>query len=188
MANRLKSRTILNLVGVTKADKLLDAGTQTLPLERLAQNVAYNIYVTTSRQLHLTHDQESAFGGLTTERGLPLAQAFDQVIRDTAYDNDLTKRPRIDRVSRKRLEELADGLFLDRIPREERDILIDAVIPSKPEDSDERIVMLILRVVQPSRPAIVWATHECTEQPTVDGPLLAQLLAKLRVGEDLWRP
>jgi hypothetical protein len=49
------------------------------------------------------------------------------------------------------------------------------------------IVMLILRVVQPSRPAI-WATHECTEQPTVDGPLLAQLLAKLRVGEDLWRP
>src|SRR6266508_190713 len=36
MANRLKSRTILNLVGVTKADKLLDSGTRTVPLERLA--------------------------------------------------------------------------------------------------------------------------------------------------------
>jgi hypothetical protein len=137
LANRLKSRSILNLVGVTKADKLLDAGRKTLPLQRLAQNVAYNIYVTTSRQLNLTHDKNANFAGLTKERGIDLAKAFDLVIRDTTYAKGLAKNPRLDQVSIKMLEELSDGLFLDRIPREERDILIDAVVPPKPED-DER--------------------------------------------------
>jgi hypothetical protein len=82
MANRFKSRSILNLVGVTKADKLLDSGESALPMERLAQQVAYNIYVTTSRQLNLTHDENGAFAGLTKERGIELAKAFDRVIHD----------------------------------------------------------------------------------------------------------
>jgi len=133
MANRLKSRAILNLVGVTKADKLLDSGVGTLPLERLAQQVAYNIYVTISRQLNLTHDENGAFAGLVAERGLKLAQAFDQVIAHTAYGKELSKDTRTNRVARKHLEELADGVFLDAIPREERNLLIDAVIPPKPE-------------------------------------------------------
>jgi hypothetical protein len=76
LANRMQSKTILNLVGVTKADELLRGEGQRLPLPRLAQNIAYNIYVTTSRQLHLTHDEGSAIGGLTKDRGLKLAVAL----------------------------------------------------------------------------------------------------------------
>lgn len=67
MANRLKSRTILNLVGVTKADALLDAGQRTLPLGRLAQNIAFNIYVTASRQLRRSHGR--------SRRGLSIARS-----------------------------------------------------------------------------------------------------------------
>jgi len=133
MANRLKSRSILNLVGVTKADKLLNSSDNTLPMERLAQQVAYNIYVTTSRQLNLTHAENSAFAGLTKERGIELAKAFDRVIDGTTYGKELGRDARKNRVMRKRLEELADGVFLDRIPAEERNILIDAVVPQKPE-------------------------------------------------------
>jgi len=54
-------------------------------MERLAQQVAYNIYVTTSRQLNLTHDENSAFAGLTKERGVELAKAFGRVIDGTTY-------------------------------------------------------------------------------------------------------
>lgn len=136
LANRLKSRTILNLVGVTKADKLLDSGVSILPLERLAQQVAYNIYVTTSRQLNLTHDQNGAFAGLVAERGVKLAQAFDRVIAETGYGKELSRDTRKNRVARKRLEELADGVFLDSTPCEERNLLIDAVIPPKPEPNE----------------------------------------------------
>jgi hypothetical protein len=140
MANRLKSRSILNLVGVTKADKLLDSGESTLPMERLAQQVAYNIYVTTSRQLNLTHDENSAFAGLTKERGVELAKSFDRAIDSTAYGKDLARDARKNRITRRRLEELADGVFLDRIPGEERTILIDAIIPQKPEHGEQERV------------------------------------------------
>jgi hypothetical protein len=136
MANRLKSRSILNLVGVTKGDKLLDSAGNTLPLERLAQQVAYNIYVTTSRQLNLTHDENNAFAGLTKERGIELAKAFDQLIGGTTYGKALASDARKNRIARKQLAEIADGVFLDRIPREERNILIDAIIPRKPESGE----------------------------------------------------
>ena len=139
LANRLKSRDIGNLVGVTKASKLLDSGRQNFPLRRLVQQIAFNVYVTTSRQLHLTHDEmDSGLSGLTKERGLRLAQAFDATIRDTAYGRQLERRPTIDKTSRDALEELADGVFLDRIPRGEREILIDAIMPPKPETEEER--------------------------------------------------
>lgn len=45
LANRMQSKSILNLIGVTKANDLLRDEGQRLPLGRLAQNIAYNIYV-----------------------------------------------------------------------------------------------------------------------------------------------
>jgi hypothetical protein len=138
LANRMQSKTILNLVGVTKADELLRDEGQRLPLRRLAQDIAYNIYVTTSRQLHLTHDEGSVIGGLTEDRGLKLAEAFDAQVANSAYDRVLRRNSRIDNTSRRALEEIADNLFLDKLPRAERDILIDAVLPKQPFDTRER--------------------------------------------------
>ena len=138
LANRMQSKTILNLVGVTKADELLSHKGQRLPLRRLAQNIAYNIYVTTSRQLHLTHDEGSVIGGLTEDRGLKLAEAFDAQFANSAYDRALRRNPRLDNTSRRVLGEIADKLFLDKLPGAERNILIEAVLPKKPFDARER--------------------------------------------------
>ena len=137
-ANRMQSKTILNLIGVTKADELLRDEGQRLPLRRLAQNIAYNIYVTTSRQLHLTHDEGSVIGGLTEGRGLKLAEAFDSQVANSAYDRALRRNSRLANTSRRALKEIADNLFLDKLPRVERDILIDAVLPKQPFDTRER--------------------------------------------------
>jgi hypothetical protein len=138
LANRMRSKTILNLVGVTKADELLRGEGQRLSLPRLAQIIAYNIYATTSRQLHLTHDEGSVIGGLTEERGLKLADAFNAQIANSAYDRLLQRNPRLDSTSRSVLDEIADSLFLDKLPRTERDILIDAILPKQPFDARER--------------------------------------------------
>ena len=75
---------------------------------------------------------------LTKERGVRLAQAFDAAVRDTAYGRQLDRRPTMDKTSLDALEELADGVFLDRIPRAEREILIDAIMPQNPETDQER--------------------------------------------------
>jgi hypothetical protein len=126
------------LVGVTKADELLDTGRRRLPLPRLAQNIAFNIYVNSSLQLNLTHATPKNFPGLTEDRGLALARAFDSIIRDSAYGGDLARRPRLDSVTRGRLEELAESLSLEIIPRDERDILINTIMPVEPVDDAER--------------------------------------------------
>ena len=133
LANRMQSKTILNLVGVTQADELLRDEGQRFPLRRLAQNIAYNIYVTTSRQLHLTHDEGSAIGGRTKACGHSSLQ-----VANTAYDRALRRNPRLDTTSRRALEEVADNIFLDKIPRAERDILINSVLPKQPVDLKER--------------------------------------------------
>ena len=66
MANLLRDRSATNLVGRDKAVSLLDSGKSTLPLEPLVQNVAYNIYASAARQLHLTVNRRgilTRFGG-----------------------------------------------------------------------------------------------------------------------------
>ena len=59
MANVLHDRAILNLIGVGKARSLVDAGRRTLPLDPLVQNIAFNIYASSSRQLGLTFQTDS---------------------------------------------------------------------------------------------------------------------------------
>jgi hypothetical protein len=138
LSNRMQSRTTRNLVGVEKADVLLGAEGQSVPLSRLARNIAYNIYVTTSRQLHLTHEQGSVIGGLTEERGLKLAEAFEAQIADSAYDRALNKNPHVDSIKRSHLEEIADAVSIDAVPAAEQKILIDAILPRQPFDLRER--------------------------------------------------
>ena len=61
MANILHDKSTRNLVGVGKAGDLLTKGRRTVPLQRLVQNIAFNIYVSASRQLNLTHEMDSGF-------------------------------------------------------------------------------------------------------------------------------
>jgi hypothetical protein len=61
MANRLHSKAITNLVGVEGADKLLENGKGRLPLKKLAQNIAFNAYISSTRQLHMTKRTDTGF-------------------------------------------------------------------------------------------------------------------------------
>jgi len=137
MANRLTSRSIIQLVGADGADKELDTGKKRLDLKRLAKNIAFNIYVVSSRQLNLTKQADSGLTKLSEQRGEALAKEFDKAIQGSVYGARLAKSPRINKISRAELQALAGSLAVAPIPRGERDILIDAVIPSKPIDAAE---------------------------------------------------
>jgi hypothetical protein len=136
MANLIHDRNTIALVGANEARKRVDKQQKTLPLSQLVQNIAFNIYVTSSRQLNLTHLRDSGFSGLVEDRGLKLARAFDRVICKYDYGNRLAKRPIFDRVPRSELDELSRHVLLDHIPAEERAILIDALMPVHPEDDE----------------------------------------------------
>lgn len=138
LANRLNSRTVTQLVGVDGADKALDSGNEMLPLKRLAKNIAFNAYVASSRQLNLTKSVDSGLNKLSEERGEALAKEFDKVVRDTAYGSRLAENAATANISREELEELAGPLSIASIPRGEREILIEAIIPSRPIDAAEQ--------------------------------------------------
>jgi hypothetical protein len=138
MANRLHSRTITNLVGVEGADKLLDTGKSRLPLGKLAQNIAFNAYISSTRQLHMTELTDTGFNGLVQERGGALAREFDRIIQRSSYGPRLAKKPHADSILRSDLEELSAEVSLEAIPRGERDILVDILLPARPVDVPEK--------------------------------------------------
>ena len=137
MANRSKSRSIIQLVGAQGADTELDTGKKKLDLKRLTKNIGFNIYVAASRQLNLTKEADSGLSKLSEERGEVLAKEFDKALKDTAYAARLAKTPRTAKISRDELNELAKPLSVVTIPRGERDILLDVVIPPKPTGAAE---------------------------------------------------
>jgi hypothetical protein len=51
----------LGKVGVEGADKLLEDGKGRLPLKKLAQNIAFNAYISSTRQLHMTKQTDTGF-------------------------------------------------------------------------------------------------------------------------------
>jgi hypothetical protein len=138
MANRSKNRSLIQLVGAKKANEELDTDKKKLKLQRLTQNIAFDIYVASSRQLNLTKRADSGLNKLSDKRGEALAKEFDKVLQGTAYGKRLAKNPRIATISRDELDELAGPMSIVSIPRGERNILIDVIMPSEPIDPAER--------------------------------------------------
>lgn len=138
MANRSRSRLVTKLVGSVEADRELDRGRKTLALKRLTKNIAFNIYVASSRQLNLTKPTKSGLNKLSSQRGEALAKEFDKVIRNSSYGSRVSRNPRIKNISREHLGKLAVPLAVEALPRAERDILIDTVLPAEPVDAAEQ--------------------------------------------------
>lgn len=137
MANRTLGLAVNNLVGVDGANEALATGKKTLPLKKLAQNIALNAYIASTRQLNLTKQAEHGLNKLSEQRGLLLAKEFDKVLHGTAYGIRLSKKPDTDKITREELQELAEPMSILSIPRGERDILIDVIMPEAPLSSAE---------------------------------------------------
>lgn len=132
MANLTHVRTLTGLIGPQVGGGRIDSDDDPLSLEPLVQQLAINIYANASSQLHLTFESPSGIPGVTEERGLPLAQCFGNSIKNTAYAQRLVTDPTINTISRAELAELGSLVAVDNLLPDERDMLIDALIPPDP--------------------------------------------------------
>ena len=160
MANVVRDRSTQRLVGITEAIKRVDKGTAALSLEPLVQQIALNIYASSSVDLGLTFASDSGVMGLSKERGAKLAQAFEVCVEKTRYANRLAAKKSILRIPRTEIDELAKRFLLDELPAREATILIDALMPPEPR----------LNSVEPSRltplTILLWLAHEKSAIPT----------------------
>ena len=69
---------------------------------------------------------------------MPLAKEFDKIIQRSSYGPRLAKKPRLDSILRSDLEGFSEDVFLEAIPRGERDILVDILLPGNPVDLAEK--------------------------------------------------
>jgi hypothetical protein len=175
MANLLQDRDTLNLVGANAARKRLDSGRKTLPLGKLVQNIAFNIYISSSRDLHLTHVMDSGFNGITKDRGLALAEAFEKVVAGSSYADRLRRQPTLERVPRDELEDFPKSISLDRIPAEEKAVLVGTLMPALPENNERRRLenyALLLWLSQKKRAPVEEAdVFAAALEPSEDVPL-----------------
>jgi hypothetical protein len=69
---------------------------------------------------------------------VPLAKEYDKIIQRLSYGPRLAKKPGLDSILRSDLEELSGDVFLEAIPRGERDILVDILLPGDSVDLAEK--------------------------------------------------
>lgn len=138
LGNLLVDPTTTGLIGSTKGHDLLASGEDPLPLVRLVNQLAVSAYAGPSDhdQLGLTYARPSGVPGLTEERGLPLAAAVDEMLAETAFAKQLARRPKTRSVSRKALRQLGRAYPIGRPKGQERDLLLDALLPPAPKGAE----------------------------------------------------
>ncbi len=132
LGNLTQDRAISGLIGWKQALERLDANTPRVAISALVQSPASTIYAGPSDQLGITRSREQAVPGLVAERGVPLATALDRTLsRIPLIESLLSKRDLAD-VSLDELRELGAVARIDRIPEDERELLIAAIVPDSP--------------------------------------------------------
>lgn len=133
----LNNRQIQQLPGVTKAIVTIDAGQDPILLERLVDQPGFNLYAGTCYNLLLGYASENKPPGLTDTRGVPLADIFEKLIKQTRFFKILKENPNIASYSRADLQELGLAIDLESIGDAERDCLLATLLPEQPAEKWE---------------------------------------------------
>lgn len=106
IGNLIADRQSSGLVGFEGAMPLLESNSDPLELKSLVKQLAVAIYAGPSEQLGISFASDSRVPGLTAERGIPLAEAVEEILGKTAFAKALLSNPRISVFKRSALEEL----------------------------------------------------------------------------------
>lgn len=136
LGNLILDPGTVGLIGSDKGRVILDSGDRRLPLDQLVKQLAVSVYANPSSQLGLTFTRDSGVPGLSRERGLPLARRLESNVRRSTLGEVLSdgKRPAFAELGE--LEELGHELDIRNIPKEEVDLLLEALLPKTPQPSD----------------------------------------------------
>ena len=123
------------VIGRNRASTTIEAERRNLKLRKLTQILAVSIYAASAEALGLGIN-DGEIPAVTTERGLPLAEAFRATIPTKSVLNAITVGAEEQTFSRDSLMELGDHLIMEQPQRLERDLLINAVIPQAPRSGE----------------------------------------------------
>jgi hypothetical protein len=137
IGNLLVDRRIGGLVGKNKAVKEIDTGNNPINLVALVDRIATSIYAEPSEQLRISRSRSSGIPALTEERGLPLAEVVEQILKETEFAQKIFIDPKCNIFSREELEELGRTFPINVPTERERYYLAAAIFPQNPISKEE---------------------------------------------------
>lgn len=132
LGNLTQDRSISGLIGSDEALARLDANTPQVEVSALVKSPASTIYTGPSDQLGLSKTRDNTVPALVDTRGLPLALAMHQRMTRVPLIERLVSEPNLTQVLMDDLCELGAVTRIDQIPDDERELLLAAIVPSKP--------------------------------------------------------
>lgn len=136
LGNLLVERSISGLIGPDEAHTRLARNESRVEVSSLVKQPAAVIYTGPSDQLGISKSRGNAVPSLVAQRGVPLAQAVGKrldkmLIVKHLFANDLLDVPVDD------LRELGAVVRIDKIPEDERDLLVNAIVPAEPRHGEQ---------------------------------------------------
>jgi hypothetical protein len=132
LGNLIQDRSIGGLIGADEALVRIDANTPNLAISPLVKAPAATIYAGPSDQLGITRTRDDAVPGLIVERGGPLASAVARRLSGIPLIGRLLSQGDLSSASVDDLRELGSVARIDRIPDDERAMLVAAIVPADP--------------------------------------------------------
>lgn len=134
--NLLEDPSIGGLIGSDQALERLAPGDANVQISSLVKSPAATIYTGPSDQLGISKSRDNAIPALVMERGLPLAKAVDQRLTTVALVERLVGDDSLSAASIDDLRELGSQVRIDRIPDDERELLLAAIMPVEPRPTE----------------------------------------------------
>ena len=158
IGNLLVDASIGGLIGSDQALERLAVGDANVQIASLVKSPASTIYTGPSDQLGISKSRDNAVPALVMERGLPLAKAVDQRLTTVPLIERLVGDDDLGAASIDDLRELGSQVRIDRIPDDERELLLAAIMPAVPRPTERNRIrtyaaLLLLASQQKSAPS-----------------------------------
>jgi len=184
VGNILQNKQVQQLVGIREAVHKINSEKEAISLSGLVKNHAINIYYRSALNLGFLSDRENV-PGLYKERGKPLSDAVDSLLKDIDFLQKINTKDEIQDVHRDELMAFGSTFPMGKPANEELKYLIEGILPSNPGRNEFprlRTYCLLLYLTDRKK-RIIDENDIFTEisRPTLDG-----LPNGLKPAFDLW--
>jgi hypothetical protein len=120
------------LLGTDNASNYLTSPDEKFVLKDLVKIIGINIYAGVSDQLKISFSSPTRVPGLFQERGVPLAKAVSKSFENSELGQLFLEGRTPETATRRQLEEFGQCVRIDRLESDERDLLVNILIPPQP--------------------------------------------------------
>lgn len=140
LGNALVEPDATNIVGIDKAHELLATESEQITFEKLVAQPALTLYARPAEALGLVGIRADGAPSIGREVGHPLAQRLRDTWGNTAIGQRLRRGETLISADREDLKEFGRACSIATLLDDERQLLIDAIMPEKPDrDAVERV-------------------------------------------------